>query len=199
MGESFVLQFMKQKKGYIRTSDFISQGIHPSKLKKPLQEAKVEKIKWGLYRLADKEHNPLRDLVDVCQAIPKAVICLYSALSHHGLITFVPTEIMIAVPKGYHAPKLTYPPVQVFHFSKKQYEAGIETVKIKEGTYRIYNPEKSVCDAFRFRRKLGDDVAKESLFTYLEKSDKNLKKLIDMTNICRMSNIMRPYIEARMG
>ncbi len=199
MHEISALQFMKQKKGYLRTADFISKGIHPSKLKQPIQEAKVEKIKWGLYRLADKEHNPMRDLVDVCEAIPKAVICLYSALSHYGLTTFVPTEIMVAVPQGYHAPKLTYPPVQVFHFSEKQYEAGIDTVKIKEGTYRIYNAEKSVCDAFRFRRKLGDDVAKESLFTYLEKSDKSVKKLTDMATICRMSNIMRPYIEARMG
>lgn len=184
--------------GYVRTTDLIKAGISFREIKTYLKDNEIEQVKRGLYRLKDKDHTPIRDLVDICQAIPKAVICLYSALSQYGLTTFMPTEIMIAVPQGYHAPTMFYPPISVFHFSKDQYEAGMEVVQAKQGSYRIYSPEKSVCDAFRFRRKLGDDTAKEVLFAYLEKKDKNLKKLLDSAEVCRMSNVMKPYIEARI-
>lgn len=193
-----IIQFMKKHNGYARTKDLLREGISFRDLKKLLAQDRIEQIKKGLYRLKDEDRTSIREFVDVCLAIPKAVVCLYSALSHYELTTFMPTEIMIAVPQGYHAPKVAYPPLRVYHFSKKQYEAGIETIKTSEGIFRIYSSEKSVCDAFRFRRKLGDDTAKEALFTYLEKNDKDLKKLLDCAEVCRMGKIMKPYIEARI-
>lgn len=199
MKKAEIIRLMQARHGYAYTTDLMDSGISFRDIKACLQTDEIEKIKHGLYRLKDEDHTPIRDLVDICKAIPKAVICLYSALSHYGLTTFMPTEIMIAVPKGYRSPKISYPPISEFHFSKDQYEAGIETIQVKEGSYRIYSPEKSICDAFRFRRKLGDDTAKEALFTYLEKKEKNLKKLLDSAKVCRMSNVMRPYIEARIG
>lgn len=194
-----IIRLMQAHQGYARTTDLLGASISFREIKAHLQAGEIEKVKSGLYRLKDKDHTPIRDLVDICRAIPKAVICLYSSLSHYGLTTFVPTEIMVAVPKGYRHPKINYPPTSVFHFSKDQYEAGIEVIHAKEGAYRIYSPEKSICDAFRFRKKLGDDTAKEALFAYLEKEDKNLKKLLDSAEVCRMSNVMKPYIEARLG
>ncbi|MBI2066917.1 MAG: type IV toxin-antitoxin system AbiEi family antitoxin domain-containing protein [Deltaproteobacteria bacterium] len=199
MKDTEIIQFMKEHRGYARTTDLLKEGISFRDLKKLLEQERIEQVKNGLYRLRDEDRTPLRDFVDVCQAIPKAVVCLYSALSHYELTTFMPTEIMVAIPQGYHANKIAYPPIRAFHFSKKQYEVGIETVKTKEGIYRIYSPEKSVSDAFRFRRKLGDDTAKEALFTYLEKNDKDLKKLLDCAEVCRMGKVMKPYIEARIG
>lgn len=198
MKDAEIIQFMKNHSGYARTTDLLREGISFRDLKKLLGQERIEQVKKGLYRLKDEDRTLLRDFVDACQAIPKAVVCLYSALSHYDLTTFMPTEITIAVPQGYHAPKIAYPPIRMYHFSKKQYEAGIETVKTKEGIYRIYSPEKSVCDAFRFRRKLGDDTAKEALFAYLEKNDKDLKKLLECAEVCRMSKVMKPYIEARI-
>jgi len=199
MQKDKIIQFMKEHHGYARTSDLLKNGISFRDVKKHVQTKQIEQIKWGLYRLKDADSTSTRDFVDICKAIPTAVICLYSALSHYGLTTFMPTEIMIAIPQGYHSPKMTYPPFRVFNFSKDQYKAGIETIHTKEGNYRIYSPEKSVCDAFRFRRKLGDDTAKEALFTYLDKNDKGFKKLLDAAQVCRMSNVMKPYIEARMA
>lgn len=193
------MKFMRAHHGYARTNDLLRLGISFRDIKKFMVEEGIEPVKRGLYRLKkDEDHTPIRDFVDVCKAIPKAVICLYSALSHYDLTTFVPTEIMIAIPQGYHASKMAYPPVRIFNFSQKQYESGIETIKTKEGVYRIYSPEKSVCDAFRFRRKLGDDTAKESLFRYLEQPKKSLKRLLDSAEVCRMANVMKPYIEARI-
>lgn len=191
---------MQAHHNYARTADLLQLGISFRDIKKFVVASNIEQVKRGLYRLKkDEDQTPIRDFVDICKAVPKAVICLYSALSHYEVTTFMPTEIMIAIPKGYHASKVIYPPIQVFNFSQKFYEVGIETIRTKEGTYRIYNLEKSVCDAFRFRKKLGDDTAKEALFRYLEKGDKNLKKLLDCADICRMTNVMKPYIEARIG
>ena len=198
MKDAEIIKFMKKHYGYARTTDLLREGISFRDLKKLLGQERIEQVKSGLYRLKDEDRTPLRDFVDVCQAIPKAVICLYSSLSHYELTSFMPTKIMIAIPQEYHANKIAYPPIRVFYFSKKQYEASIETVKTEEGIYRIYSPEKSVCDAFRFRRKLGDDTAKEALFTYLEKNDKDLKKLLDCAEVCRMGKVMKPYIEARI-
>lgn len=194
-----IIKFMRKHRGYARTTDLLRNGIPFRDIKKLLQAKRIEQVKRGLYRLKDEDRTPICDFVDACQAIPKAVVCLYSALSHYELTTFMPMEIMIAIPQGYHAPKVAYPPIRVFYFSKKQYEVSIKTIKTKEGIYRIYSPEKSVCDAFRFRKKLGDDTAKEALFTYLENSDKDLKKLLDCAEVCRMVNVMKPYIEARIG
>ena len=198
MKDAEIIKFMKKHYGYARTTDLLREGISFRDLKKLLGQERIEQVKKGLYRLKDEDRTPIHDFVDACLAIPKAVVCLYSALSHYELTTFMPTEIMIAIPQEYHPPKIAYPPLRVFYFSKKQYEVGIETVTTKEGIYRIYSPEKSVCDAFRFRRKLGDDTAKEALFTYLEKNDKDLKKLLDCAEVCRMGKIMKPYIEARI-
>ena len=199
MKKAGIIRFMQKHRGYARTTDLMDAGISFREIKTSLQTGEIEQVKRGLYRLQDKDRTPLRDLVDICKAIPQAIVCLYSALSHYGLTTFMPTEIMIAVPQGYHPPKISYPPLCVFHFSKDQYEAGIEVVQAREGSYRIYSPEKSVCDAFRFRQKLGDDTAKEALFAYLDKKEKNLKKLLDSAEVCRMSKVMKPYIEARIG
>lgn len=199
MKDAEIIQFMRKHHGYARTIDLLREGISFRDLKKLLEQERIEQVKKGLYRLKDEDRTLTRDFVDVCQAIPKAVVCLYSALSHYELTTFMPMDIMVAVPQGYNAPRVVYPPLRVYHFSKKQYEVGIETMKTKEGIHRIYSPEKSVCDAFRFRRKLGDDTAKEALFTYLEKNDKDLKKLLACAEVCRMSKVMKPYIEARIA
>lgn len=199
MKDAEITQFMKKHHGYARTTDLLQGGISFRDIKKLLKTGQIERIKSGLYRMKDDDRTPIRDFVDACQAIPKAVICLYSALSHYELTTFMPTEIMLAIPQGGHAPQITYPPIRVFYFSEKQYEMGIETIKTKEGIYRIYSREKSVCDAFRFRKKLGDDTAKEALFTYLEKKNRDLKKLLECAEVCRMENVMKPYIEARIG
>src|SRR3989338_5802986 len=174
MQASKITQIFENKHNYARTSDLLKEGVSFREIKRLVDSGRIAQIKRGLYRLQDHQHTSIRDFVDVCRAIPKAVVCLYSALSTDELTTFVPTEIMIAVPQGYHVPKLAYPPLQVFHFSKKQYEAGIIEKQDKEGSYRIYTPEKSICDAFRFRRKLGDDVAKEALFEYLRRKNRNL-------------------------
>lgn len=199
MKDAEIIQFMKKHHGYARTTDLLRERISFRDIKKLLKTERIERVKNGLYRLKDDDCTPMRDFVDACQAIPKAVICLYSSLSHYELTTFVPAEIMVAIPQKSHVPKIAYRPIRAFYFSKRQYEENIETVKTREGIYRIYSPEKSICDAFRFRKKLGDDTAKEALFAYLEKKDRDLKKLLECAEVCRMSNVMKPYIEARIG
>ncbi|MFH1728760.1 MAG: type IV toxin-antitoxin system AbiEi family antitoxin domain-containing protein [Pseudomonadota bacterium] len=198
MKESILIKFMKLNNGYATTTEILRNGISYSQIKFHIKTGQIEQIKRGLYRIKNDIYSNDQDFMDVCKAIPKSVICLYSALHYYELTTFVPIDVMIAIPQGYHTPQLNFPPVQVFHFSKKQYEAGIEKVSIKNNSFRIYSPEKSICDAFRFRRKLGDDTAKEVLYNYLKTEKMNLKKLMDQARICKMANIMKPYIEANL-
>ena len=199
MVDTKILHFIRKQGGYVQTHELIRHGVHTRDIKRLLNMKKIERVKAGLYRLTNLEYTPEHEYVELCLAIPKAVICLYTALSQYELTTYAPTAIMISLPKGYHAPKIEHPPFVTYRFSVKQYQAGIQKIRSGAGLYRIYDAEKSICDVFRFRRKLGDDTAKEALFEYLNRKSKDLEKLVRYSKLCRVYNIMKPYMEARLG
>lgn len=198
MKSAQILQFMKKQGGYARTRELTQYGAHSRNIERLLKSKKIERVKAGLYRMANLEYTPEHEYVELCLAIPKAVICLYTALSQYELTTYAPTAIMIALPKGYHTPKIKHLPFTTYRFSEKQYQAGIKKIHSEGGTYCIYEVEKSICDAFRFRRKLGDDTAREALFEYLKQKKRDLGKLVHYAKLCRVYNIMKPYMEARL-
>lgn len=134
--------------------------------------------------------------MDISLSIPDGVICLLSALSYYELTTFNPTFISVALARNTWAPKIKYPPVEFFYFSKKQFEAGIDEVKIDNFNIRIYCPEKTVCDCFRLRNKLGLDIAKEGLTVYLKMKDRNLEKLLKYAEICRVKQLILTWLNA---
>ena len=136
-------------------------GIHTETIQALLKENTIEKLKPGLYKLADMPLVTEQGMIDVCRAIPKALICLHSALSYYELTTRLPSKIMIALPRGSKAVNLYYPPIQVFTFSSKIYQAGLQQVETETGNFKIYDRQKTIVDCFRFRLKLGEDVANE--------------------------------------
>jgi len=186
----------KKHKGFARTKDILAAGIHTRNIKRVREKEQVVQVKRGLYRLADIPLISNQGFIDLARAIPGGVICLLSALSYYELTTFNPSVIAMAICRGSRKPKINYPPVEFYHFSKKQFEAGINKIKVKGHEIRIYNREKTICDCFRYRNKLGLDIAKEGLSEYLKRKDRDLEKLLEYAEICRIKPLLQTWLNA---
>jgi len=182
--------------GYARTTDILSEGIHRRDIKRMRDEGRIIRLKRGLYRLAKTPLISNQGFIDLAHAVPKGVICLISSLSYYELTTFNPSIISMAICRGTREPKIEYPLVEFFHFSKKQFETGINEIKIKGHKIRIYCPEKTICDCFRYRNKLGLDIAKEGLSEYLKSKTRNLEKLLEYAEICRVKPLLKTWLNA---
>jgi len=195
---SKILDFFKNHYGYARMKDLKANGIHTREIKKLLEEGTIEKVKPGLYRLSTFSGIKIVSLVDICRAVHKGVICLLSALDYYDFTTFSPWEVHVAIPHDHKKPKIEYPPVRFFHFRENTYSLGIETINTEFGPIRIYNREKTVCDIFRFRNRLGEDLAIEALKNYLIWSNGNTTRLRKYMKITRTEKIMSPFIKGMM-
>ncbi len=194
-----VIEIFNRHHGYAYLKDLKAQGIHTDTIRRLLAERKIEKIKPGVYRLTDAPMMAYQGFVDVCMAMPKAVICLHSALSYYELTTTVPAVVMVALPRGSKAPKLQYPPVKVFYFARSNYETGIKTIHTETGDFKIFEMEKTIVDCFRYRNRLGEDVAVEGLKNYLKKKDADLNRLFFYARKGRVYRIIKPYVEVLMA
>jgi len=194
-----VIEIFKKHYGYANLKDLKAQGVHTDTIRKLLAENTIEKIKPGLYRLANYPIMAYQGFVDVCMAMPKAVVCLHSALSYYELTTTVPSVVMVALPRKAKASKLQYPPIKVFYFSPSNYETGIKTMHTETGNFKIFDIEKTIVDCFRYRNRLGEDVAVEGLKNYLNRKDADLNRLFFYARKGRMYRIIKPYIEALMA
>ena len=153
------------------------------------------KKNYGYAYLKDLKNQ---SMIDVCMAMPKAVVCLHSALSYYNLTTTLPSLVMAAISRESKPVKIEYPPVDVFYFSVQNYQTGIDEIYEKTGKFKIYNIEKTIIDCFRYRNKLGEDTALEGLRNYLKRKNYNINKLLEYAKIGRMTNIIKPYIEAML-
>ncbi|MCD4664333.1 MAG: hypothetical protein K8R68_03615 [Bacteroidales bacterium] len=194
-----VIEIFKQHNGYAYLKELKERGIHTDTTRKLLKEEIIEKVKPGLYRLVNMPITAQQGMIDVGMAMPRAVVCLHSALSFYEMTTTVPSLIMVALRRGDKPVKILYPPIQVFFFSEKNYSSGIDEFKTKFGTIRIFNIEKTIVDCFRFRKKLGEDIALEGLKNYLSNPDYNIHRILKYAKDGRMSNIIRPYLEAYLA
>jgi hypothetical protein len=129
--------------------------------------------------------------------IPYAVACLATALAFHGLTTFIPKSIQVAVPRERKPPKLSYPPLEVFYFSPAQYEYGLEHHPLGKHQLKVYSPEKTLADLLRYRNQLGEDLFIEGLRNYLKRRNPrpDLSKLLQAAKICRVEKQLRPLLE----
>jgi len=183
--------------GMLRTSKAIRLGVHPRTLYALRDSGEIEQVGRGLYRLSSAPPLSSPDLVPIAIRIPRAVVCLISALAHHGLTTQVPHSVDLALPSHAQIPKIDGVPLRVFWYSEPSFSAGIETFKMDEVPVRIYSPEKTIADCFKYRNKVGLDIAIEALRTYRERHKRpNRRALIHYAQVCRVEKIMRPYLEA---
>ncbi len=182
----------------IRTTEAIKAGIHPRIIYQLRDSGELEQLSRGIYRLKvlDEISNP--DLVIVATRIPRAVICLISALAYQEITTQIPHKISIALPRNFDTPRLDHPPIFTHRFSAVSFREGIEIHQIDGVSVKIYNPEKTIADCFKFRNKIGMDVVLEALKLYKTRMRFDVKKLLYYAKICRVDKVMFPYLEASL-
>jgi predicted transcriptional regulator of viral defense system len=206
-----IIEFFRNHGGYARMKDLKTASFQTRDIGHLLGEGSIVKVKPGLYRLANvgsgKNTLPAlrvrgtrsvisEGIMDVSRAIPEGVICLISALEFHGLTTFNPSEIYVAIPNDRKIPKINYPPIKVFYFRDRFYKPGIESIPTSHAKVNVYNKEKTVCDMFRYRSRLGEDLALEGLRNYLSRKNADVIKLREYASICRVKTRMIPYLKA---
>ncbi len=185
-------------RGTLRTVEAQRAGIHPRTLYALRDQGEVEQVSRGLYRLATLPAPGKPDLLAVAKRVPRAVFCLLTALAFHRLTTQVPHAIAIALPRTARTPRLDHPPLKVYRFSPASLRAGVQEHTVDGVLMRIYSPEKTLADVFKYRHKLGADVAIEALRTYRGRRRQDWGQVLAFARVCRVENVMRPYLEAVM-
>jgi len=186
----------KKHGGILRTAQALRAGIHPTTLYTMRDNGTLEIVSRGVYRLADSDPLGNPDLVTIATRIPFGVVCLISALSFHELTTQIPHEIHVALSRGAEEPRLDHPPIRTYRFSGEAFTEGVEIHRFDGISVRIYNPEKTLADCFKFRNRIGLDTAVEAVRFYRERRSVKVDDLMHYASICRVKKIIRPYLEA---
>jgi predicted transcriptional regulator of viral defense system len=181
--------------GLIRTRDLDKYGIPRWTLSQLRDSGDLVRVGRGIYRYARHRPTEHHTLVQACTRVPKGVVCLLSALRFHKLTTQLPREVWMAVPNHW-LPKVDRPTIRFHYFSGDAYRAGIEDHAIEGRKIRVYNPAKTVVDCFKFRNKIGIDVALEALRDSLRGRKAKADDIWRYAKLRRMTTVMRPYMEA---
>jgi predicted transcriptional regulator of viral defense system len=170
-------------------------GISREYLRKLNEQGLVQRVGYGLYSLADFEPTEHRTIVEACKRVPHGVVCLLSALRFHDLTTQLPFEIWLAIDRKAWRPRESSIPLRIVRFSGPALEAGVEEHEIEGVRVRVYNFAKTVADCFKYRNKIGLDVAMEALREGWRERRFTMDELWRYGKICRVANVMRPYLE----
>lgn len=184
-----------RKKGAIRSKDLAKYNIAREYLCRLYKEGIFEKPERGLYILADKDFGELQSIVQACKKVPGGVICLLSALRFHEIGTQSPFEIWMAIDNKARLPRLKSISLHIVRFSGKAFKQGIETHNIKGVRVKVYKPAKTVVDCFKYRNKIGLDVAIEALRECWRAKKCSTDEIWYYAKQCRVSNVIRPYME----
>ena len=186
--------FLK-KQGLATYTDIMKAGFKRTDVNTLIRSKKAHKVGRNLYKLdrGPSESNP--DLTIVSIKAPRAVVCLISALAFHEATDEIPRQVDLAIPNNSRANKIDYPPVHYYRFAKEAWNVGIEKYKIGHHTVRIYSLAKTVADCFKFRNKIGVDVARSALKTAVTEKHVPAKEIMHYAKICRVHNIVKPMLE----
>lgn len=187
---------LAEERPVLRARDVARQGIHTSTLTRMANSGVLEKVGPGRYRLPRStrttEHH---DLAVATAAVPRSVVCLVSALRFHDIGTQLPAEVWIAVPRGARVPRVSAPPLRVVNVSTAVFDLGLEEHRIEGHTVRIYSLARTVADCFRFRNKVGLDVALEALTEAWRSKRLKIDELNRIAKKLRVQRVMQPYLE----
>lgn len=180
----------------LRAADVREHGWSPQLLLRLHQSGKLQRVARGLYSLPGAEITEHQTLIEVCQRVPKAVLCLLSALQFHGIGSQMPHEVWVALPEATQTPALDYPTLRIARLRGQAYSEGIQTVREHGAPIRVYSIGKTVTDCFKFRNKIGLDVALEALKESWRSRKVTMAELNHFAKINRVERVMQPYLEA---
>ncbi|MBM2830827.1 MAG: transcriptional regulator [Gammaproteobacteria bacterium] len=186
---------LAKKRGVIQVRDLRKKGIHPEYLRRLCDKGQLIKLAKGQYALPDTIIGEHHSLVVVAKAVPNAVICLVTALRFHDIGTQMPYKIWMAIERRAATPRMEKPEIRLFRFSGAAYSEGIQKHVIEGVEVKVYNPAKTVADCFKYRNKIGLDVAIEALRDGWRQRKISMDDLSKYSKICRVANIMKPYLE----
>jgi predicted transcriptional regulator of viral defense system len=191
-----LLNYFQNHGGTARFSTVLKAGFHSDTLKALEKAEKLNKIARGLYRVANYELGSHPDLVAASLQAPRGIICLVSALAFHEATDEIPHWIDIAIPKRSRANRIKYPPVRFYHFAPETWEAGIEEYKIESHNIRVYSLAKTIADCFKFRNRIGLDVARAALKVAILEKNTKPNEIMKFAKLCRVDGIVKPIVEA---
>jgi predicted transcriptional regulator of viral defense system len=187
---------LARRHGSVSRREVTEANIHTKTLSRLVRAGTLERVARGRYRLPNAPVTEHHGLALVAAAAPKAVICLLSALSFHQIGTQLPHEVWIALDRRSRRPSLRYPRLRVVRFGGDALTEAIETHRIEGETVRVYNVTKTIADTFKYRNKIGLDVALEALREAWRARRFTMDKMYRYARICRVERVMRPYLEA---
>lgn len=189
---------LARMRGSISLREAKQAGIHPEYLRRLCGKGLLVRAGRGLYRLADAELSEHEDLIEVCARVPHGVVCLLSALSFHGIGTELPHEVWLAIPVKRKPPKIDWPPLRIIYATPRLHSLAVEQHDIAGRTIRVYSIARTVVDCFRFRNKIGLDVAIEAARDVLRRRLTSVDEIVTISRQCRAFTVIRPYIEAML-
>ena len=187
---------LTRSQGLIRPCDLIPMGISRVSLTRAVRRGQLERVGRGLYGLPGREVSAHGSLAEVARRVPKGVVCLLSALRFHGLTTQAPFEVWLAIENKSLAPKLDYPPLRIVRFSGAALTEGVEEHVVDGVTVRVTSVAKTVADCFKYRNKIGLDIAMEALREAWHEKRMTSDDIWHYAKVCRVANVMRPYLES---
>ena len=189
-------QRLIENRGLVRPKELEDQGITRAQLARLVAEGLVLREARGIYVAAGHAPTAEHTLAHVAKRVPEGVFCLLTALRFHGLTTQSPAEIWVALPEKARRPRLDYPRLRVARFSGAALTEGVEELRAEGVTLHIYSAAKTVADCFKYRNKVGIDVAVEALRDFSRKYRGLATELARFARICRVSRVMQPYLDA---
>jgi len=190
------INVFKQQNGVLRMSEALDKGVYRRTLYHMLEQGYITKLERGVYKLKDKGPLSNPDLAIVATKIPKARVCLVSALDFHDMTTEIPHSVHIALPRTSRDPKLDYPPLSIYRFSGKSLTQGVKEHEIDNIKVQVYSPAKTIADCFKFRNKIGKDIAIEALERGIREGKASYKDILHYAEICRVKTVIKPYLES---
>jgi len=182
--------------GIARPRDLAKAGVTGTHLRRLVDRGEVERVGRGLYALPDARRDERGNLAEVARRVPEGVVCLLSALRFHQLTTQNPVEVWLAIERKAWRPRIEYPPLRVVYLSGPSFAEGIEEHAVEGVPVRVYGAAKTVADCFKFRNKIGTDVAVEALRGYRRQHPKALEDVWHYGQIDRVGRVLRPYLES---
>jgi predicted transcriptional regulator of viral defense system len=190
------IQSLLRRAGTARSQELVAAGTTRSQLSRMVATGQLQRVARGLYALPDYESGEHGALVTVAKRAPGVLICLLTALRIHDLTTQAPFEIWIAIGNKEYPPRLDYPPLRTVRFSEAALKAGVETRRVDGAQVRVTSVAKTIADCFKFRNKIGLDVALEALREARRAKKASADELWRYAKVDRVTNVMRPYLEA---
>ena len=193
------IQKLAREMGIFRTRDVTARGISKATLSRLVEQGELERVARGTYRLSSDDIDIRFALGIASRKVDKSVVCLISALAFHEMTTQLPHQVWLGLASGRTLPTLKYPSLQCVSMSEGSLFYGTEEHVIEKVKVKITSPAKTVADCFKCRHRVGLDVALEALRDYWYQKKGTVEELLEAAEVCRVSKLIRPYLEATLG